>query len=141
MSLSSPLDRVLHETEFHRFVDHGAFLELVRTEVPYPTVDALENEYRALVAAKRPMENGSRGLLVDLRRARGRNDPEFEAAIGRWRRRSLVGFQPLIVLVQSALGVMHVERHMRTDGLEAQVTTNESTARSAFRPSHVRPID
>ncbi|MAQ19433.1 MAG: hypothetical protein CMN30_32120 [Sandaracinus sp.] len=129
---------VLHETPFHRLTDHGSYLELVRSAEPYPDLAALEAEYRALVATQASFREGRRGLLVDLREAKGRNDPAFEETLGRWRKQSLLGFTPLVILVKSALGKMHVERHMRADGLDAMVSDHEEDARGSFRLSGIQ---
>ncbi|MBO6940207.1 MAG: hypothetical protein JJ863_34865 [Deltaproteobacteria bacterium] len=119
---------LVHDTVFHRVERHDGFLKMVRSAEPYPDLAAIDSEYGALVAALSPYEDQQVGLLVDLRDARGRNDPGFEETQGRWRKRCLQGHEPLVVLVKSALGRMHVERHMKVDGLHALVTTDVTEA-------------
>ena len=125
---SAPGPRPVHESEFHRVERHEGFLKMVRSAEPYPDLAAVDREYRTLVAALSLYKGREMGLLVDLREAKGRNDPGFEETLVRWRRKSLEGHEPLVVLVKSALGQMHVERHMKADGLPAVVTTEVSAA-------------
>jgi hypothetical protein len=53
---------------------------------------------------------------VDLRRARARNDPEFERAMEPHRKRMFEGFARRAIIVKSAVGRLHVQRHARQDG-------------------------
>jgi len=129
VSLESALGApVVHETTFHRVERHDRFLKMVRSAEPYPDLASIDAEYEALIAAVSIYKDRGIGLLVDLRDAKGRNDPGFEETLVRWRRKCLEGHEPLVVLVKSALGQMHVERHMKADGLSAMVTTEVSTA-------------
>ena len=113
---------------------------MIRTAEPYPDLEAIEVEYRGLVEAMNDFKQRGCPLLVDLRPARGRNDPGFEEALARWRKLSLEGHDPLVVLVRTALGRMHVERHMRADGLEVTITTDEAEAEARVRQAaQLRP--
>ncbi len=120
--------RTVYESDYHRVVRHDDYLRMARSEEPYPDLQAIEAEYEALVDAIAPYKERELGLLVDLRDARGRNDPGFEKVHARWRRHSLEGHEPLVVLVRTMPGRMHVERHMRADGLPAVVVTDEGEA-------------
>ncbi len=125
---SAPGPKRVHDTPYHRVERHDGFLKMIRSAEPYPDLATIEAEYDALVSALGLYKNRKLGLLVDLREAKGRNDPGFEQALLRWRRKSLEGHEPLVLLVKSALGQMHVERHMKDDGLEALVTTDATEA-------------
>jgi hypothetical protein len=57
------------------------------------------------------------GLLIDMREARGRNDPEFEAAVARYRARTIEGFRSVAVVVRSIPGQMQIQRHVNEDKL------------------------
>jgi len=118
----------VHESPYHRVQRCDDHLRMARSAEPYADLDALEREYETLVAALGAYRDHELGLLVDLRDAKGRNDAEFEETLGRWRRKSLEGYRPLVILVRSELGRMHVERHMRADGLDAVVVTDEEQA-------------
>lgn len=78
----------------------------MRTAESFDTLDALAAEHEALLphlSKVRPQP-----LLVDLRDARGRNDPAFEAAMARYRRPMYQGFSRVVVLVRSAIGKLQV---------------------------------
>ena len=135
---STSQGRIVYDSPYHQLTDCGPYLRLQRTALGYEDLSALEAEYQTLVAAQlsvRPRTGTTKGLLVDLRAATGRNDPGFERVMDAWRKKSLLGFAPLVVLVRSALGKLHVQRHMRADGLDATVLNDpERAARLAASP-------
>ena len=104
----------------------NALVRLVRTEVPYASLEDIEREgieiERALAKA------GRIRLLVDLRAVMPRNDPTFEIAIATYRRRVLGGGQRAAILVRTAVGALQVQRHMREDGFAVEVFTEEEEA-------------
>ena len=111
---------------------HGSGHRLVRTAESFDTVEVLAAEHEALLphlSKARPQP-----LLVDLRDARGRNDPAFETAMARYRRPMYEGFPRVVVLVRSAIGKLQVQRHFAEDGLgDVVVTTSEDEAEQALR--------
>ncbi len=120
---------ILHSTVFHTLEDWGSFRRLVRSNVPYPDRDAIVAEHTRLSdAIQAARDVATKPLLVDLRRAAGRADPEFEQAMAIWRSAFLSGHTRLIVLVATELGRTHVQGHMKSDGLEAQVLLDEAEA-------------
>lgn len=139
--LSTAVARPVHESPYHSVRRHEGYLSMVRSGEPYPDLASIEAEYEVLVEALTIYKARKLALLVDLREAKGRNDPGFEETLEKWRRRALEGHDPLVVLVKSELGRMHVERHMKADGLTAIVTTEEAHAVRAVqgRPSGVLP--
>ncbi|HET9931228.1 MAG TPA: hypothetical protein VFQ35_11095 [Polyangiaceae bacterium] len=68
------------------------------------------------------------GLLVDLRAAPGRNDPDFENAMAKQRVELLRGFAALAILVQTATGQLQVSRIGREDGMDVAIFTDEFAA-------------
>ncbi len=69
-------------------------------------------------------------MLIDLRSARGRNDPEFEKAMARHRPTMMRGFERVALLVETAIGAMQVTRHIAADGAlgRVRVFSDEATA-------------
>jgi hypothetical protein len=61
------------------------------------------------------------GLLVDLRAATGRNDPEFETAHGAERAKLMHAFRRVAMLVRSQVGKLQVTRLAESDGGEYKV--------------------
>lgn len=106
-----------HLRGFHRFT---------RTEVPYPSNTAVEIEAneieRALDRCGRPR------LLIDLRAAAPRNDPGFEVAVAKLRRKLFKGNERTAILVRTAVGALQVKRHLREDGFPGEVFQSEEEA-------------
>ena len=91
-----------------------------RTATPFATLAELNTanlQIRAFLDAYRR----SHCMIIDLRGARGRNDPEFEKAMARHRPPMMKGFERVSLLVETAIGAMHVTRHVAADGNEERV--------------------
>jgi hypothetical protein len=106
---------------------HG-ILRFARTEQPYPSTAAIEHEAIEIERAVDRMR-GAR-LLVDLRLATPRNDPEFETVMKKYRRKLFERAERAAVLVRTAVGVLQVKRHMREDGHHVEVFQAEEDALS-----------
>lgn len=65
-------------------------------------------------------------LLVDLREAVGRNDPEFEAAMQRLKPIVMRGFRRVAILVRTTVGALQIHRHLREDGVERMIGSDEA---------------
>jgi hypothetical protein len=102
------------------------FLRFTRSEKPYPSLTAIELEAIELDHALERM-CGAR-ILVDLRAAAPRNDPEFEMTIKRLRRRLYERSERAAVLVRTAVGALQVKRHVREDGANVEVFQSEDDA-------------
>jgi hypothetical protein len=103
-----------------------SLLRFVRSELGYATIADIEHEGTEV---ERVLEKAGRGrLLVDLRTVPPRNDPSFELAIARFRRKLFAGGRPAAILVRTAAGALQVMRHMREDGLDVKVFTQEAEA-------------
>ncbi len=90
------------------------YLRVVRTEIAFPTTDAMEKECAELCRSLDPLRRGA--MLYDSRLAVGRQDPEFEKALATWYPRVLAGFECVVILVSTAVGVMHTRRFAEAFG-------------------------
>lgn len=82
-----------------------------RTEVALPADEhPLRTAYQRMVEAM-PVERSHLDLIVDSRRARGRNDEAFERIQGEFRDPLFGGFRRLAVLVNSPTGRLQVGRY------------------------------
>ncbi|HYX34220.1 MAG TPA: cytochrome b5 domain-containing protein [Oligoflexus sp.] len=70
----------------------------------------------------------SYGVIVDMRQASQRNDPDFENAMLKLRLAVATSFARVAVLLESATGVLQVNRIGRNDGAETFATMNEFAA-------------
>lgn len=67
-------------------------------------------------------------LLIDLREAPGRNDPEFERAMATRRSELMRSFLAVAILIKTAIGELQVARITREDGSDAKVFNDEVKA-------------
>jgi hypothetical protein len=102
---------VLFEDEFVRItLDRGARLvRYVRSERPFPTIDAVGRVHTAIVKAVLAQPRGS-AMLIDLRRAPARNDDAYEAAIEGYVTQLIGHFDRWATLVKTAAGRLQVTR-------------------------------
>jgi sulfite reductase (NADPH) flavoprotein alpha-component len=68
------------------------------------------------------------GIVIDMRQAPTRNDPEFEDAMGQLRAEIFRHYVRVAVLVSSDIGVLQVNRIGRNEGASTFATQNESEA-------------
>lgn len=101
---------------------------LVRTAVDFPSVEALQQSLSGIVAQLAALRRSDYAMLHDLRAARGRNDPAFEAAMEIYRPRLSQGFRRVAALASSHVGRLHIQRHFDKDGGGARVFLDEDEA-------------
>src|SRR5262245_38499947 len=86
-----------------------------RSAAPFTSSDDVERHLSALEAALADLDKPNLDLLIDIRAVVGRNDPEFEQAIGPHRARLQRGFRRIAFLVTTIAGQLQVQRHARQD--------------------------
>lgn len=92
------------------------------------SIGQITQAFADAVAALDRLERPRFGLLVDLRAAPGRNDPDFEHAMAKQRMELLRGFAGVAILVQTAAGQLQIARIGRQDGVDVAVFTDEFAA-------------
>jgi hypothetical protein len=98
-------------------------------------VDEIDLAHVELERVLDMLPRGRMGILVDVRLARARTDADFEHAMNAHRRRMFEGFARRAVLVKSAVGKLHVQRHARQDGFDdLVVSTDPEAARESVEP-------
>jgi hypothetical protein len=98
-----------------------------RSGEPYRSVEEIHEEADRIAGALAPMESGQR-MLVDVRSVAPRNDPDFETAIVELRHKLFKGTSRVAVLVRTAVGALQLQRHMREDGVAANIFDSETQA-------------
>lgn len=96
-----------------------------RSDTPFDSVEEVRRAWREVDAALQKTVRRGRSLLIDLRQAPARNDPEFETAV-----RSILpdirkGYRRIGVMVRSAAGGLQVSRLARADGAVEFISSNE----------------
>lgn len=123
-----------------------ALLRFTRTDQPYRSIEDLEVETAEIGLTLDRLE-GDFSLLVDLRAVPPRDDAAFEAAVVRLRRRMFARPARIAFVVRTAVGALQVKRHVREDGVVAEVFEDEALALAylgaptgeAVRPLTSRP--
>jgi hypothetical protein len=105
-------------------------LRFSRTELPYPSLDEMIELHERIGRTFDRLGRDRHVLLVDLRRGPLNNKPDFETAMARGRAILVRGFPRVAVLVQTAVGMLQVRRHLREDGIPGDVFTDEAEALS-----------
>lgn len=116
----------------------GLIVRAQRSSREYPDVVTLESDMLCVGAALDQLGRDRRKLLVDLRDGPRRNDPAFEETMRRVRPRIFRGFRGAAILVSTAVGALQVKRHMREDGVGAEVFHDEGEALEYLRGQSVR---
>lgn len=107
----------------------GGMVRVARTDTAFTDAHELERAHREILQVLARLPRAQLGVLVDLRRAPARNDPEFERLMPPYRRGIFEGFARRAVLVMSAVGKLHVQRHARNDGFDdLRAFTDEAEA-------------
>lgn len=117
-------DEVIFESDYHRlsWLAEGV-LALVRSGARIDDPRVMDDEYAALVSHLRAQRPES--VFVDLRLARGRNDPEFEARSAAYRD-LLMNLAPRVVLlVSTAIGELQVRRHAELAEARGVIVTRD----------------
>ena len=105
----------------------GRIVRFRRLSRPFPNLLVAREVYEEILAAYDRQGRRGKGLLVDSREAIGRNDPEFEALLHEFRRRSVTGFIGYMVLMRTAVGILQAQRFDRSPTVKL-VTDNEAEA-------------
>lgn len=93
-----------------------------------PSIEEVTRAFDEAARVLDRLERGTLRLLIDLRAAPGRNDPEFEQAMAARRRELMRGFPAVAILVQTPVGELQIARITREDGSGARVFNDEAKA-------------
>lgn len=106
---------------------------ITRTSARFPDARILRASFGEIDAELLGEDRKHLRLLIDLRPAKGRNDPEFEEAMAKERQDLMRSFGEVALLVNSEIGRMQVLRHLAQDGLEFPVYGDEAAAHRWLR--------
>ena len=106
----------------------GRLIRFLRTNVPHPTPVDLERSFRQAAAAIDRIGRTNRVMLIDVRDARGRNEPEFDTVMRRLRPIVEQDMVRVAVLLRSSAGMLQMKRINQEDGVLRMLTLNELEA-------------
>lgn len=120
---------VIHASPYYRLeldvVDQVVTLR--RSARAVESIGDLLEQNRAMVAAFAEAGQAN-GIVVDMRQAPQRNDPEFENAMSDLRKAIYKAFPRVAVLLESVVGVLQVNRLARVEGVTTLATLSEAAA-------------
>lgn len=130
---------ILRNAHYTVTIDPAAQLARV-TRSAVPSESAAQFEERWMEVSRALDRAGRNGLclLVDLRAATGRNDPAFEAAMQRLRPAVMSGFRRIAILVRTTAGALQIQRHVREDGIERMIGSDETQLLNYLREASPR---
>ncbi|HRI66743.1 MAG TPA: hypothetical protein PK156_21000 [Polyangium sp.] len=111
-----------------RYDQARRLLVLTRLSEHYPSIEVLRAAFGQMETDTAHIWRQKTLLLIDARRSPARNDAVFESEFDRLRKHFLRDWQKVASIVQSAIGVLQVARHMRKDELPIGVFTDVSEA-------------
>lgn len=121
----------MYSSAYYEIRDALNYIEIVRTAVPFPTLDATILENQAVLTKVRVC--AGMGVLVDVRQTPGRNDGDFEDALRQFRVEIPRIFVRVAVLMKTATGVMHASRLSAGDNtLDVTRVFNDEDAAIAY---------
>ena len=105
-----------------------SIIEVTRSAKPFATVADVERYFGRLALSLDELDRSQTDLLLDIRLAVGRNDPEFEAAIEPYRTRMQRGVRRIAVVVNSIAGQLQIKRLAQQDGVTVRTFPDAESA-------------
>jgi hypothetical protein len=99
-----------------------------RTANAYASVAEVGSSFDGVIEVVDGLTRTNMSLLVDMRLAPPRNDPEFERAADDQPKFLTRDFLRSAALIRTAIGLLHVQRHMQQMGLPVKVFADEQQA-------------
>jgi hypothetical protein len=99
---------------------------MVRSRILHPSPQAMTSSYAKVVAVLDSLGRSRRALLTDMRDAIGRNEPEYEPVLRRFRLAIDTGFLRVGVLLRTAVGALQMRRFAEEEGIVRLISTNEA---------------
>ncbi len=125
--------RLVRHDDFIRIEldDLQRLVRVTRTARPFANADDAGRTFGETAGQFPTLNRSEWKLLVDMRSAPGRNDPEFERAVGSLRNAMFDGFARTAMLVATAVGRLQVQRVSKENGGGMpQVFTDQTAALS-----------
>jgi hypothetical protein len=119
--VANPYCRVLYDR-------NTGIARFVRTDVAIRTVEEADRFFGEAARAIDILGRNRIKLIIDIREAPARNDPQFEVAMADHRREIARGVRRIAVIARTAAGRLHAKRLGKADHLEQVVVSTEVEA-------------
>lgn len=116
--------------------DQEGFVRVRRTSEPAEDLERLRESLVQLASAVRgavPPGQLGRGILMDFREVRSRNDEAFERVTSGYRQGLRTTFHRVALLAATQVGRLHIARLDREEGTETPVFYDEASALAHLR--------
>jgi len=105
-----------------------SIIHVTRSAAPFTSAVDVQRHFDALARALESVDRSRLDLLMDIRLAVGRNDPEFELTIEPYRVRIQRGFRRIAVVLNSIAGQLQIKRFAVQDRVAVRTFQDEETA-------------
>jgi hypothetical protein len=113
-------------------------VRVTRSAEPIVALEEVDEAWGSVLVALHEAEASDKFLLIDMRRAPGRNDDAYERSVARYRAKTVARFEQVAVLVRSMPGQLQVQRHAKEDGLsKVRVFNSETHALAWLAPPRI----
>lgn len=121
--------RELASTQYYEmFQETGSSVVwMVRNEVPLASLTDNAASWRTLISRSRRSYKGH-GLVIDIRSARGRSDPEFDHQTKEFCAELFPHYNRVAILVASAVGRLSASRLARHEAVPVLTTQDQEAA-------------
>lgn len=126
--MAALFDNPFYSATFDHRPDGLRLVRLVRSAQVFTSLAEVDTASREVINCFAKLDLGRSVLLVDLRNATGRNDPEFETAMSSYRPKMLRGFRKVCIVVKTAVGALQMNRHLARESVNFYVTNSEAAA-------------
>jgi hypothetical protein len=111
-------ERTLLDSDFYRITasSPGAVIVVTRKPRAFATKEEVDAACDPVQTLLDRLGRGQHRIVVDTRRAVGRNDPDYESWFAEHRKRMVLGFQRAALVIATPVGMLHVQRLLRQDG-------------------------
>jgi hypothetical protein len=105
-----------------------SIIQVTRSAVPFTSAADVQRHFEALARALETVDRSRHDLVMDIRLAVGRNDPEFELTIEPYRLRIQRGFRRIAVVLLSIAGQLQIKRFALQDRVTVRTFQDEQAA-------------
>ena len=103
-------------------------VRFVRSSVPMTSLEEAARHFGQAVSVINALGRNRIKLILDLREAPMKNDPQYETAMAEHRRQVAKDIRRVAVIVRTAAGRLHVQRLQKSDHIEQLIVADEAEA-------------
>jgi hypothetical protein len=103
-------------------------VRFIRSSVPMASLEEAARNFGQAVSVINALGRSRIRLILDLRQAPSKNEPQYEQAMAEHRRQVAKDIQRVAVLVRTAAGRLQVQRLVKSDHIQQLVVSDEAEA-------------